>query len=199
MLKLVFFLLLYSVTSVDLFAISKLDFRILQFEIEGLKLTMSLDKAQKKNNFKKIKPIKDSDGVISGYEVNIVNQDKRVSIYFTSEKRLYKIHYYNRYLRYEGRGMELLEQIKRKYGPPSSTGRSDSTIFACWGTPCKRFSPKSPYLRATVIPLTGKIELNLYHKGILLKDWGQYRRKTSKLKNQLGNKGFNEDDPKLDF
>ena len=35
MFKLAVFLLLFSTTTVDLFAFNKLDFRILQFEIEG--------------------------------------------------------------------------------------------------------------------------------------------------------------------
>ncbi len=176
-----------------------MDFRILQFEIEGLKLTMNLDSAKKLNKFKKVKPIKDSNGVISGYEINIIKKDKRVSIYFTSEKRLYNIRYYNRFFNYEGRGPELLEQIKRKYGDPTSAGGSNNTIVACWGTPCNQFRPKAPFLKATVKPSSGRIELNLYHKGILLRDWEFYRRKTSGTKNQMRNESLEEESNKLDF
>ncbi|PCI30501.1 MAG: hypothetical protein COB67_01590 [SAR324 cluster bacterium] len=164
----------------NLFAADKLDFSILGYDIEGMRLGLNLDEAKKRYNINNDNPIKDSRGIISGYEVTKSIRQKRVVLNFTGEKRLYNIHYYNYFPRFKGRSMALLDRIKQKYGEPTSTGQRQNSIVACWGNPCKRFSPRSPYLRAIIFAKSGRAELILYHKGMLQSDWKKYKQKSNR-------------------
>ena len=165
----------------DLSAIT-VDQRIRGFDIEGLRLGMMMDSVIKKYNITTIKSIKDKLGVISGYELIKVVGNKKVFLNFTSEKRLYFIHYYNRYDDFKDLAEELLQKSTVKYGKPNSTVKQRKMLMACWGLPCKTFSPKSPSLKGKFFNSDGRMELILYDKHLLQTDWKQYKMKSDQVK-----------------
>lgn len=157
------------------------------FDIQGLRLNMSLDEVIKKYNVDNVKSSKDRYGIINGYEIVKASNGMTLVLNFTGLKRLYRIDFSNRYPDYRGNSEALYNVLKRKYGEPATenivpvNGRPGD-IRACWGTTCSRFSPTTPALKAWIEYETGGVKLTLTDNRIFNQDWKHYKEQHNRRK-----------------
>lgn len=177
------------------------------FDIQGLRLKMTLGQVQKKFNFPDANKIQDELKVISEYEISTRSGTKTVILRFTGEKRLYRIHFINVYKSFKKNPEGLYANLQKKYLSPFLTrktpGNSDTAnIFACWGNACDNptYTPDAPRLTANIQYLTGKLRLILADHSIHREDWQKYkaRREAARLKKRRKNHSSNPQ-IKLDF
>lgn len=159
------------------------------FDIQGFRLNMKLDDVKatlkleddKPSKDKSLKTSKDKYGLIHGYEVVHIQNDGKLVLNFTGQKRLYRIDYVNLYRSLINNSKKLYDLLKQKYGDPLlenvETFQGESrNIRACWGTTCNRFTPTTPALKATIDYATGRFKLTLTDNRIFNSDWKKYKQ-----------------------
>ena len=185
--------------------LSAIDLEIKYFAVQGLRLNMNLDTVITAFNINNIKAIKDKNGYASEYEIRKNVGNKKLTLRFTGEKRLYRIEYVNTYRSFINRTGDILEQLVGKYGEPNwkyhpTKDNQPLDIFACWGKHCSRetYVPLEPNLTANIFYLTGKVKLVLANHGIFNEDWEIYKsRRQGHQSDQLNNHFKNPEN--LDF